>query len=151
MSSAPHPPRPAAPGAPGTTGAPGLSRIGQIALTVRELDRAVAFYRDVLRVPFLFRAPNLAFFDCAGTRLMLSEPESEGAAAGHASVLYFAVPDLSAAYDDLRARGVRFRDAPHLIARMPDHELWMAFFADSEDNTLALMCEVRPGTPPPGR
>ena len=148
MSSAPEQPRAAAPGA---TGAPALSRIGQIAVTVRDLDRAVAFYRDVLRVPFLFRTPNLAFFDCAGTRLMLSEPEPEGAGAGHASILYFDVPDLTAAYDDLRARGVPFRDAPHLIARMPDHELWMAFFADSEDNTLALMCEVRPAAPPPGR
>jgi methylmalonyl-CoA/ethylmalonyl-CoA epimerase len=148
MSSAPDQPRAAAPGA---TETPGLSRIGQIALTVRDLERAVAFYRDVLRLPFLFRTPSLAFFDCAGTRLMLSEPESGGAAGGQASILYFVVPDLAAAYDDLRARGVQFRDAPHLIARMPDHELWMAFLADSEDNTLALMCEVRPGTPSPGR
>ncbi|HVG98462.1 MAG TPA: VOC family protein [Chloroflexota bacterium] len=121
----------------------GLSRIGQIAVTARDLDRAVAFYRDVLRLPFLFRVPNLAFFDCAGTRLMLGEPEGEGEA-GHASILYFDVADLPATYDALRARGVTFKDAPHLIARMPDHELWMAFFADSEGNTLALMSEVRP-------
>jgi methylmalonyl-CoA/ethylmalonyl-CoA epimerase len=124
---------------------PGLSRIGQIAVTVRDLDRAVAFYRDVLRLPFLFRVPNLAFFDCAGTRLMLGEPEAGDAGPARASVLYFDVPDLPAAYADLRARGVSFRDAPHLIARMPDHELWMAFFDDSEGNTLGLMSEVRPG------
>jgi methylmalonyl-CoA/ethylmalonyl-CoA epimerase len=120
----------------------GLARIGQIALTATDLDRAVAFYRDVLRVPFLFRAPNLAFFDCAGTRLMLALPEIPDAP-HHASILYFDVADLSKAYDVLRRRGVAFRDAPHLIARLPDHELWMAFFDDSEGNTLGLMSEVR--------
>jgi methylmalonyl-CoA/ethylmalonyl-CoA epimerase len=120
----------------------GLARIGQIALTATDLDRAVAFYRDVLRVPFLFSAPNLAFFDCAGTRLMLATPETPDAPR-QASILYFDVADLSKAYDVLRARGVAFRDAPHLIARLPDHELWMAFFDDSEGNTLGLMSEVR--------
>jgi methylmalonyl-CoA/ethylmalonyl-CoA epimerase len=119
-----------------------LSRLGQIALTVHDLPRAVAFYRDVLRLPFLFQAPNLAFFDCAGVRLMLSPPEGS-APSHHASVLYFAVPDLTQAYDELRARGVTFREPPHLIARLPDHELWMAFFEDSEGNVLGLMSEVR--------
>jgi methylmalonyl-CoA/ethylmalonyl-CoA epimerase len=119
-----------------------LSRLGQIALTVRDLPRAVAFYRDVLRLPFLFQVPNLAFFDCAGVRLMLSPPEGS-APRHHASVLYFTVPDLTLAYDELRARGVTFRDAPHVIARLPDHVLWMAFFEDSEGNVLGLMSEVR--------
>ena len=78
-----------------------------------------------------------------GRSCVLGEPEGEGEA-GHASILYFDVADLPATYAALRARGVTFKDAPHLIARMPDHELWMAFFADSEGNTLALMSEVRP-------
>lgn len=122
----------------------GLSRIGQIAVTARDLERAVAFYRDVLGMPFLFRAPNLAFFDCAGVRLMLSTPE--GPRFDHpASVIYYAVDDLPAAHATLRERGVTFLDAPHLIARMPDHELWMAFCKDSEGNTLGLMSEVRQG------
>lgn len=128
------------------TGAPafGLSQIGQIAVNVRDLDRAVDFYRATLGMPFLFRAPNLAFFDCAGVRLMLGLPE--GAEFDHpASVIYFTVGDLQSAYDTLVGRGVAFIDRPHLIARMPDHELWMAFFNDSEGNTLALMSEVRPG------
>ena len=120
-----------------------LSRIGQIAVTVRDLDRAVAFYRDVLRLPFLFRAPNLAFFDCAGMRLMLGEPEGSAAEP--------ATPPSSTSTSRTCPRpttscapaGCTFRDAPHLIARMPDHELWMAFFDDSEGNTLALMSEVR--------
>lgn len=121
----------------------GLSYIGQIAVTVHDLERAVAFYRDALGVPFQFRAPQLAFLDCAGVRLMLSVPEKPEH--DHpSSILYFNVADLKGAYATLQSRGVSFIDAPHLIARMPDHELWMAFFQDSEGNTLALMSEVRP-------
>ena len=121
----------------------GLSQIGQIAVVVHDLERAVAFYRDALGVPLQFRVPHLAFFDCAGVRLMLSAPEKpEHDHPG--SILYFKVADLHGAHATLQSRGVSFIDAPHLIARMPDHELWMAFFEDSEGNTLALMSEVRP-------
>ena len=119
----------------------GLSHLGQIAVTARDLDRATTFYRDALGIRFLFRVPNLAFFDCAGIRLMLTVPErTEFDPPG--SILYFRVDDLDAAYSTLVARGVAFTDRPHLIATMPDHQLWMAFFADSEGNTLALMSEV---------
>ncbi|HXF83378.1 MAG TPA: VOC family protein [bacterium] len=117
-----------------------LGAIGQIAIHVRELDRAVQFYRDRLGLRFLFQAPpGLAFFDAGGVRLMLSRPE--GAAAG-TSILYFQVDDIPQAVAALRARGVHFTAEPHLIARLPDHDLWMAFFLDSEDNTMALMSEV---------
>jgi methylmalonyl-CoA/ethylmalonyl-CoA epimerase len=119
------------------------TRIGQVAIPVEDLERAVGFYRDVLRLPLLFRAPpGLAFFDCGGVRLMLSRPEGEGAP-GAAGLLYYVVGDLAAAHDDLAGRGVEFLDPPHLVARLPDHELWMAFCRDSEGNTLALMSEVR--------
>src|SRR3954453_2113488 len=119
----------------------GLTRVGQIGVTVQDLDRAVAFYRDALGMRFLFRAPNLAFFDCDGLRLMLSLPERPEH--DHpASILYFSVDDLSVAHATLTSRGVTFIDEPHLIARMPDHELWMAFFTDAEGNTLGLMSEV---------
>jgi methylmalonyl-CoA/ethylmalonyl-CoA epimerase len=129
-------------GATATTPAFGLAQIGQIGVNVRDLDRAVAFYRDALGMAFLFQTPALAFFDCAGVRLMLSLPEQPSF--DHpSSVLYFKVPDLRAAYDTLAARGVTFSDEPHLIARMPDHELWMAFFNDTEGNTHGLMSEVR--------
>jgi methylmalonyl-CoA/ethylmalonyl-CoA epimerase len=122
----------------------GLTRLGQIAVTARDLDRATAFYHDALGMRFLFRSPNLTFFDCDGVRLMLGVPEQE--AFDHpSSILYFAVGDLDSAYAALAARGVAFTDRPHLVATMPDHELWMAFFNDSEGNTLALMSEVRPG------
>ncbi len=121
----------------------GLTRLGQIAVTARDLNRATAFYRDTLGLRFLFRAPNLAFFDCDGVRLMLGVPEQ--ATFDHpSSILYFTVGDLDSAYTALAARGVAFTDRPHLVATMPDHELWMAFFTDSEGNTLALMSEVRP-------
>lgn len=120
----------------------GLAQIGQIGVNVRDLDRAVAFYRDALGMRFLFATPALAFFDCAGVRLMLSLPEQ--ASLDHpSSILYFTVTDLQAAYDTLAVRGVTFIDEPHLIARMPDHELWMAFFNDTEGNMHGLMCEVR--------
>ena len=119
-----------------------LSTIGQIAMVVKDLPRAVAFYRDVLGMKFLFQAPPaLAFFDCGGIRLMLAPPEGEFDRAG--SVLYFKVEDIDATYADLRARSVDFLGAPHMIAKMPDHELWMAFFRDGEGNTLALMHEKR--------
>ena len=98
-----------------------LSTIGQIAMVVKDLPRAVAFYRDVLGMKFLFQAPPaLAFFDCGGIRLM-----------------------LGAAHADLQGKGVEFLGAPHMIVKMPDHELWMAFFKDGEGNTLALMHEKR--------
>jgi len=120
-----------------------LSTIGQIAMTVKDLARAVAFYRDRLGMRFLFQVPpTLAFFDCGGVRLMLDVPQDKEF--DHpGSPLYFTVADIDAAYAELKARGVDFRDAPHLIAKMPDHELWMAFFRDGEGNTLALMCEKR--------
>jgi methylmalonyl-CoA/ethylmalonyl-CoA epimerase len=119
-----------------------LSHIGQIAFTVRDLDLAVVFYRDRLKLPFLFKVPNLAFFDCGGTRLMLTLPESESFESVNA-VLYFYVDDIESAYKVLYERGVTFLDTPHLIAKMDDHDLWMAFFQDPDENTLAVMSEVR--------
>lgn len=119
-----------------------LGRIGQIAMTVRDTARAVAFYRDVLGLPLLFEAPpGLAFFDCGGLRLMLASPE-DGAEPRGNSPLYFTVPDLHAAHATLTARGATFVDTPHLVARMPDHELWMVFLHDPDQNILALMSEV---------
>lgn len=119
----------------------GLSTIGQIAVQVQELERAVAFYRDRLRMKFLFQAPpGLAFFDAGGVRLMLSRPEGES---GGTSVLYFKVDDIQDATATLKERGVRFTDDPHIIANMETYDLWMAFFKDSENNTHALMSEVR--------
>ena len=118
-----------------------FDRIGQIAIRVKDGARAVRFYRDTLGMHFLFEVPNLAFFDCGGIRLMLSPAESpEFDHPG--SVIYYKVPDINAQYAALNKRGVEFIDEPHLIAKMPDHDLWMVFFRDSEGNTLAMMSEV---------
>ena len=120
-----------------------LNQIGQIAVPVRDLDRAVSFYRDILGMTFLFQAPpQLAFFDCGGVRLMLDVPE-DAAFQGHSSVLYYKVPDIQQTHQELMGKGVAFVQEPHLIAKMPDHDLWMAFFQDPEGNLLGLMCEVR--------
>ena len=119
------------------------SRIGQIAIVCKDVSRASAFYRDTLGLRHLFDAgPNLAFFDCGGVRLMLStaeRPEDEHAS----SILYFFVSKIEDVHRDLSAKGVRFLDVPHLIARMPDHELWLAAFTDTEGNTMAVMEEKR--------
>ena len=123
----------------------GLSRIGQIAMTVADLPRAVSFYRDTLGVRFLFEAPPaMAFFDCGGVRLMLSQPEQEGTSGGQhfSSILYYAVADIHHAAAALTARGVRFEQPPHRVARLPHAELWMAFFRDPDGHLLAIMSEV---------
>lgn len=120
----------------------GITRIGQIAVNVHDLDRALAFYRDTLGLPLLFTAGKLAFFNCGGVRLMLTLPEKPEF--DHpSSILYFAVPDINSAYRQMKAAGVRFEDEPHLIARMPDHDLWMTHFYDSEGNLLSLMSEQK--------
>jgi methylmalonyl-CoA/ethylmalonyl-CoA epimerase len=118
-----------------------LRKIGQIAVRVRDLERAVAFYRDVLGMKFLFQIPNLAFFDCGGVRIMLdviTNPEFDHPA----SIIYYRVADIQGATAALAAHDVEIEIAPHVIAKMEDHELWMAFFRDPDRNMLALMSEV---------
>jgi methylmalonyl-CoA/ethylmalonyl-CoA epimerase len=119
----------------------GITRLGQVAVPVEDVGRATAFYRDVLGLPFLFGAGQLAFFDCGGVRLMLDRPEKSEF--DHpSSILYFAVPDIHAAHQRLVGAGVRIVEPPRMIAPMPDHDLWMGFFRDTEGNVMALMSEV---------
>jgi methylmalonyl-CoA/ethylmalonyl-CoA epimerase len=120
-----------------------LGPIGQIAYTVTNVSRSVAFYRDAVGLKLLFEAPpGLAFFDCGGIRFMLSQPEGDFKP-GASAVMYFRIQDIEGTHQTLKARGVPFVDEPHLIAKMPDHELWMCFFNDPDGNTLALMEEKR--------
>ena len=122
--------------------APALERIHQVSIRTRDVARAVAFYRDALGLKLLFQAPpQLAFFDCGGVRLMLGPAEPEFDHQG--SVLYFAVEDIRAAHTALAAAGVTFRSEPHMIAKLPDREVWLADFLDSEGNVLALMSEPK--------
>ena len=120
----------------------GITKLGQIAINVQDLPRATASYRDVLGLSLLFSTGALTFFDGAGIRLMLGKAEKPEF--DHpSSILYFTVPDIRAAYARMKSAGTTFVDEPHLIAKMPDHDLWMTFFRDPEGNTLALMSEVR--------
>ena len=118
-----------------------ISNIGQIAINAVDLDRAVAFYRDVLQLPFLFQIPGAAFFMCGRVRLMLtiaSAPEFDHPA----SIVYYQIDNINAFHKHLVDQGVQIEIPPRLQAKMPDHELWMCFFRDSERNMVALMSEV---------
>ena len=120
-----------------------IEKIGQIAIPVTDVDRAIAFYRDVLGLTFLFQAgPNLAFFDCGGVRILLDKPE-EAELAKHSSVIYFSVTDIRGSFAEVTERGAEVVDPPHLIAKLPDREVWMGFFRDPDKNLLALMSEPR--------
>jgi catechol 2,3-dioxygenase-like lactoylglutathione lyase family enzyme len=118
----------------------GLSSIGQISIAVKDVERAIAFYRDVLGLKFLFQFPGMGFFDAGGVRLYLTLPEKPEFAG--TSILYYRVPDIREAARTLEARGVVFRETPHLVHQDARHELWLGFFQDSEDNPVALMSEV---------
>jgi methylmalonyl-CoA/ethylmalonyl-CoA epimerase len=120
-----------------TCSQPGLSTIGQIELASRDIPRSVGFYRDKLGIRLLFQAPGVAFFDCDGIRLMLGLAQNPSS-----SILYFKVNDIESAAAELRIRGVEFERDPHLVAKMPGHDLWFAFFRDPDGNRLALMCEI---------
>lgn len=118
-------------------------QIGQIALTVSDVDTALGFYRDILGLPFSFQpSAQLAFLQAGSTRLMLSTPQGAGVV-GANSVLYFSVTDISASYQAIVAKGATPERAPQLAAKMPDHELWLGFVRDPDANLVGLMEEKR--------
>ena len=116
-----------------------LGPIGQIALHVSDIERSVEFYGIKLGMTKVFAAPNLAFFDNGGIRLMLSS--GEGEPSGDRSVIYYLVDDIQVAHADLRSAGVEFNSEPHIIHSSENYELWMAFFKDPDENQLAIMDE----------
>lgn len=119
-----------------------LEKIGQIALTVTDLARARDFYQHTLGMRFLFDAGPMAFFQCGDIRFAIGLGEAGAPRGG--TILYFKVEDLPAVHAHLAAQGVFFVQSPHLVARMPDHDLWLAFLHDPDQNVLGLMSEVRP-------
>ncbi len=120
----------------------GITGVGQIAINCHDLKRAVEFYRDKLGLRLLYEFPGLAFFDCGGVRLMLSQPEK--AEFDHpASIIYYRVGDIQQASRALTGKGVALEHEPRVIAKMPDHDLWMSFVRDSEGNLVGLMSEVK--------
>lgn len=116
-----------------------LDRIGQIAIGVSDLARSREFYQNTLGMRFLFDAGNLAFFQCGDVRLMISTQDQAVTPGG--IILYFRVADLEGTYAQLERRGAALINAPHLIAKMPDHDLWMAFLKDPDGHPIGLMCE----------
>lgn len=118
-----------------------LTNIGQISVNVHDVKKAIDFYRDILGMKFLFDTGDMAFFDCSGIRLMLSTPDKpEYDHPG--AFIYYRVADINLAYELLLSRGVQFEEKPTFIARLADHDLWMAFFRDVDNNPLVLMSEV---------
>jgi methylmalonyl-CoA/ethylmalonyl-CoA epimerase len=124
-----------------------LNQIGQIALPVIDTDRSEAFYEKVIGLRKLYRFGDLSFFDCAGVRLLLDKVR-EPAKFSPQGCIYFRCADISLTVRELEKRGVSFTQTPHLIARMDDHDLWMAFFTDPDGHTLAVMQEAPKGFAP---
>jgi predicted enzyme related to lactoylglutathione lyase len=118
----------------------GLSAIAQVALTVHDIPRAAAFYRDKLGVPFLFEAPGMVFFQAGDVRLMLGLPEKE--TGEHSSIVYFKVEDMMTAYRTLSERGVAFTHEPRIVHRGQKTDVWLVHFQDPDHNELALMSET---------
>ena len=117
-----------------------LTGILQVAITVKDIERATTFYRDTLGLRLLMNAPNMGFFDCGGVRLYLAS--GEGAEQhGASSFIYFRSNDISALLAILKEKGVSIHQEPHVIARMPDHDLWLMWIRDSEGNLLGVMEE----------
>jgi predicted enzyme related to lactoylglutathione lyase len=118
-----------------------LSQVGQIAITVADVEKSAHFYRDVLGLQFLFSAgPNLAFLAAGSVRIMLTTPQGAGTV-GKNSILYFRVTDIEGAHAAIAGRGAATERGPQLTARMPEHDLWLAFFKDPDGNLVGLMEE----------
>lgn len=125
-----------------------LNQIGQIALPVSDVDRAEEFYGDKLGLRKLYRFGDLTLFDCAGVRLLLEKAHDRITPQG---CIYYRCADIGLTVAELAKRGVPFDSTPHLIAKMHDHDLWLAFFHDPDGHTLALMQEAPKGFVPKGK
>lgn len=120
-----------------------IRNIGQVSVAVKDLSRAVVFYRDVLGLKYIWETNGMAFFQCGEVRLMLSLPEKRAASSGEqTSVIYYNVEDINVAYDDLVSRGAEFKGKPHEIGKLGDYSIIMAFFNDTEGNLVAIQSEV---------
>lgn len=120
-----------------------VTQIGQIAITVSDVNLALNFYRDILGLRFLFRAgQNLAFLSDGTVRIMLSTPQGAGVI-GANSILYFQVTDIETAFVTFVECGATSERRPQLTAKMPDHELWIGFLRDPDGNLVGIMEEKR--------
>lgn len=124
-----------------------LNQLGQVSLSVDDIDTAERFYSEALGLRKLYRFGDLVFFDCTGVRLYIQKSNVQPFVPA-SSVLYFRTLDITISVRELKARGVSFIDDPHLISPMEDHDLWMSFFKDPAGNMLALMNEAPKGYKP---
>jgi predicted enzyme related to lactoylglutathione lyase len=117
-----------------------LGALGQVHISVADVDRSVAFYRGVLGLPHLFTVPGapMAFFQAGDVRLYLGRPESSEFATR--CLLYFRVEDIDAETVRLRGLGVAVED-PHVVHRDGSAELWMAALTDPDGHHVVLMHE----------
>jgi predicted enzyme related to lactoylglutathione lyase len=113
----------------------------QVALTVRDLDRARRFYRDTLSLPLLFEAGGMMFFQLEGLRLMIGLQHEPGQPIG-GSLLYFDAPDIDEVGRALSEKGVAFVSEAKVVQRSAAHELKLREFFDPDGNALALMGSV---------
>jgi predicted enzyme related to lactoylglutathione lyase len=118
-----------------------IQKVGQIGVPVKDIERAIVFYKEMLGLPLLFATDTMAFFDCNGLRLLLTLPEKEQFA-HPSSVVYFQVEDIRESFEKMIEKGVEFVDEPHVVAKMGQTDTWMTFFRDTEGNVHALMSEV---------
>jgi methylmalonyl-CoA/ethylmalonyl-CoA epimerase len=121
------------------------AKVGQVLIPIDDFEKGVAFYRDILGLPFLFAAPpQMAFFNCGGVRLLVGVMPA-GQKTQRGSAIYFQVPDIHAVFSFLKGKDVNFMAEPHVVNRTPKSELWLAEFVDPDGNQLALMSELAVG------
>ena len=114
--------------------------VGQISRSVKDVKMSERWYKEVLNLDHLYAFGDLSFFDCGGTRLMLSQAE-EGPQGE--SIIYIRVPNINSAHQRLLGKGVEFINAPHMVHKHDDGvEEWMVFFKDPDDRPLAFMSLV---------
>ena len=121
---------------------PGITSIGQIAIAVSDITTSRDFYQNTLGLKLLFEAPpGLAFFECGGVRLMMTTLQGEESD-HHTSVIYYKVDDIETATNQLKAKGITFIQEPQLTAKMEDHDLWIGFLRDPDQNLIGIMAEI---------
>lgn len=120
-----------------------ITELGQLAITVENVKRSLEFYRDILGLDFIFSpSENLAFLRCGATRIMLATPQGAGEI-GKNSIPYFKLSNIEEFYKTAVANGARQEREPQLAVQMPDHELWIGFLKDPDENLIGIMEEKR--------
>ena len=118
-----------------------ISKVGQISVRAKDIERATVFYRDTLGLKHLFKTSNISFFDCGGVNLFITIPEN--AELDHpSSIIYFDVEDIQKAFKTLSERGVKFEEKPNVVGQLGNLDVWIAIFRDSENNLMGLRSMV---------